>query len=647
MVRMFGKLTRSGLVPVMLLIAFSLAIGLLTIRDYGASWDELLIYKYADRSINAYSEWLRNGDIPFTGNTYDNFGPFYVTLVAMITRFFQWLNPGWLAADIRHLIYFITFQVSVYGFYLLCKRWLKEWAAFGATVLFSTQPLLWGHAFISPKDIPFMSFFMLSIVLGFRMVDAFLTPLKPARGVQENETSMDVVVRAWKETPGRHRTLVLAVTVIWLLSIITLFGGTSILNDVIGNLIREAVTGGKHTFIEMLITRIAADIHQAPVDLYIQRSVVLFLRLKIIYFLLSGAVVAWMYKSKFPSMLHLLHPSVIGPGVMLGMTTSIRILGPAAGLLVCVYALAKIGKRAIPVLLIYAGIAIFITYLTWPFLWPDPINRFIESFGVMSKYPWEGQVLFNSELYASNGLPVVYIPILLALQFTEPVWILFTVGLIIAAWVFLKNREKGDLLLLLVFWFVLPLLGLIVSHSPLYDNLRQIFFILPIVFVTCGLALEKIFEIIRRPVFKGLILAALVLPGIVQGIRLHPYEYVYYNSIIGGTHGAFRRFELDYWCISFREAANFLNHTAPANARVLVVGPAHTLEPFIRKDIKVFSESDDGNSSADYQYAVITTRYNWDLTNFPEAEQIFSIQRDGAVFSVIRQLSNIESQKSP
>jgi len=647
MVHVFSKLTRSRLLPVMLLIVFSLVVGFLTIRDYGASWDELLIFKYAERSIHAYSEWLRTGDVPFTGNTFDNFGPFYVTLVAMITRFFQWLNPGWLAADIRHLLYFITFQAGVYGFYVLSKRWLRNWAAFGATVLFLTQPLLWGHAFISPKDIPFMIFFLLSILLGFRMVDAILTPLKHARGVQENKTSIDLVVRAWKETPGRPRRLVLAVTVIWLLIIIILFGGTNIFNDAIGNLVREAVMGGKQPFIGSLITRIAADIHQAPVEVYIQRSLVLFLRLKIIYFVLSGAVVAWMYKSKFPSMVHLLHPSVIGAGVMLGLTTSIRILGPIAGLLVCLYALAKIGKRAIPVLLIYTGIAICITYLTWPFLWPDPINRFIESFGVMSKYPWEGQVLFNSELYASNGLPVAYLPLLLALQFTEPVWVLFTLGVIIVACVFLKNREKGDLLLLLVFWFALPLSGLIVSHSPLYDNFRQIFFILPIVFVTCGLALEKIFEAARRPVFKGIILAALVLPGIIQGIQLHPYEYVYYNSLIGGTQGAFRRFELDYWCISFREAANFLNQAAPPNARVLVVGPAHTLEPFIREDIKVFSDNAEENNSADYQYAVITTRYNWDLANFPDAEQIFSIQRSGAVFSVVRQLSNIAGQKSP
>ena len=31
---------------------------------------------------------------------------------------------------------------------------------------------------------------------------------------------------------------------------------------------------------------------------------------------------------------------------------------------------------------------------------------------------------------------------------------------------------------------------------------------------------------------------AMILPGIVDGIRLHPYEYIYYNRFIGGVDGA-------------------------------------------------------------------------------------------------------------
>jgi len=46
-----------------------------------------------------------------------------------------------------------------WAFYELCERWLTRNASLGATLLFATQPLFWGHAFISPKDIPFLTFF--------------------------------------------------------------------------------------------------------------------------------------------------------------------------------------------------------------------------------------------------------------------------------------------------------------------------------------------------------------------------------------------------------------------------------------------------------------------------------------------------------
>jgi len=46
--------------------------------------------------------------------------------------------------------------VGVWIFYLLVRRWVQPWAAFGAALLFLLQPLFWGHAFINPKDIPYL-----------------------------------------------------------------------------------------------------------------------------------------------------------------------------------------------------------------------------------------------------------------------------------------------------------------------------------------------------------------------------------------------------------------------------------------------------------------------------------------------------------
>src|SRR5258708_13323665 len=79
-------------------------------------------------------------------------------------------------------------------------------------------------------------------------------------------------------------------------------------------------------------------------------------------------------------------------------------------------------------------------------------------------------------------------------------------------------------------WFVLPLLALIFTHVPLYDNTRQIFFILPPVFLAAGMGMDFMFSRISRPIFQKILVALLILRALTSGFRLHPYEYVYYTS---------------------------------------------------------------------------------------------------------------------
>ena len=62
------------------------------------------------------------------------------------------------------------------------------------------------------------------------------------------------------------------------------------------------------------------------------------------------------------------------------------------------------------------------------------------------------------------------------------------------------------------------------------------------------------------------------MPGWLASFHLHPYQYIYYNSFIGGPQGAFRRYETDYWMTSFREATAYVNSVAPENARLIVWG---------------------------------------------------------------------------
>ncbi len=160
--------------PIRILIFASLLVGLFTFKNYGESWDEPDIYRYGEYALDAYQYITHPQDLPNFDTNLDFYGPAYFILVSILAQGLMTIFPTWSVVEAWHLLYFLTFLAGVYVFYLLARRWLSEWAALGVTLLFLTQPLLWGHAFINPKDTPFMVFFMMSVYFGLRFMDAEL-----------------------------------------------------------------------------------------------------------------------------------------------------------------------------------------------------------------------------------------------------------------------------------------------------------------------------------------------------------------------------------------------------------------------------------------------------------------------------------------
>jgi hypothetical protein len=570
---------------------FLAILGALITRHYSESWDELQFYRYAGHALESYSTWPMQGEIIVTGNTYDNYGPAFVIFTSLTANLLHSINSNWLISDYRHFIYYLVFLAGVWAFHDIAKRWMNQFAALIATLLFLTQPLFWGHAFFSPKDIPFMSLFLLSLSFGFRMVDSV------------QQISFDSLTSS-------TRRMLIGPFALWLVSVFSLYLFTDAFHLLIENLVRSAASGETN-----IISLIASDIHKVEPEVYVQRYFVFFLWVRSIFFFLSSSILLFSARRFLPSVFRILPSAII-----LGITTSTRILGPLAGLIIVYYAFRKTGKKSLPILAIYAVIAIITMYVTWPYLWPNPPARLLESFQVMSQYPWKGQVLFNGQYYSSTNLPLSYIPVLLAIQFTEPVWPLFVVGLF-------ALRKNNMALVSTVLWFILPLFALMFTRAPLYDNTRQIFFILPPVFFVAGLGVESVLGWLNQPKVKVGIALLLILPGVIAGIRLHPYEYVYYNSLIPNPNG---KFELDYWAASFREAANWLNDNAPLNATIVVGDPRHIAELYLRDDLQILT----GNESPDY--AIFSTRYNQHENNFAEYKTVYKIERGEMLFAVIK-----------
>ncbi|HMX19670.1 MAG TPA: hypothetical protein PLI75_13670 [Anaerolineales bacterium] len=574
--------------PILILLAVSLLIGIFTLNGYGDSWDDLSLRKYAAKSLEAYGTWVARGEVQITTEDLGSYGPSYVMAVALLSQD----NP-----DLRHFIYFVTFLAGAWAFYMLGLRWLSQPAALGATLLYLTQPVLWGHAFFNPKDTPFLSLFLLSIYFGLKLFDESPNPIQ-----------------------GSDRRTAL-LTALWLGSVFSLFLLTDTFHTAIVNLVHAAKAGETN-----IISLTASDIRTAAPELYIQKYFTLFLRLRAVFFLLSSFF--FLFHKSFRS----LHPSAftrsVYPSVFLGFTSSLRVLGPFAGLIVAYYALRKHGRKSIPTLIAYAVTAIIVMYLTWPYLWTNPLGNFIASIKTMSLYPWSGQVLFNGQQFASTELPASYLPVLLGLQLTEPLWALTLIGVVVAG---IRLREKRELIELSILWLILPLFGFIVMRTALYDNFRQVFFILPPLFWLAGVAIEQV----KRPAFQMALIVLAALPGIVDGIRLHPYEYIYYNRFIGGVDGAQGRFELDYWGASYREAAEFVNSTAPANATVWIEGPSQLFELYAREDLKLYS-THEADRADHYDFAVALTRDHMDQASFPNAEVVYRIMRGRAVLAVVK-----------
>src|SRR5207302_2736838 len=107
-----------------------------------------------------------------------------------------------------------------------------------------------------------------------------------------------------------------------------------------------------------------------------------------------------------------------------------------------------------------------------------------------------------------------------------------------------------------------------------FTGLRHFLFVVPALATLAGIGLDTAIAAIAtrgRLVASGAlaVVTACLLSGAVTLVRLHPYEYLFYNTVVGGLEGASRRYDLDYWFSSMPEALNqleaYLRRTEPAD----------------------------------------------------------------------------------
>lgn len=672
-------MTRSGLINLerlMLLAWFvlNLVIGALTVHEYGMSVDETNNQRYAVDTLNAYPSVFGTRYEPKYDSSYEGHGPAFMVLASFFVRLVQSIFPDAFAPDLWHFAYFLTFQLASLCMYWLTKRWFSTWTAWAILVLFSTQPLLLGHAFINPKDPAFMFFLALSVALGLRMVDGMAG--------KDSLVSLEKHNHRFQEVDPRRRRkfqvyLGLFLTILFVLVVFS--------NVLIEQVITLFYNADPHTWAGRLFDSVASRASDLSAQDYVTKAVRLFNRVELallitgglfflIYFgLLIGSTTlpAWLrdtwnqrhrlgaffrniraslrnswnwnaVKIWFADVLRALGSRrVILAGIALGLATAVRAIAPVAGLIVFLAMFAKARSRAWATAVAYFLVAGIVTYIAWPRLWDAPILRYLEGLGVISSFPhFPGRVLFKGELYGAEDLPASYLPVLLNIQLTEPLLLCLYAGLCVLIWQLWRRAVRTDLLLYIALGFIFPLLGMIVLNPTLYNNFRQALFIIPPMVILGAFALEWIFGKLTQTWVRLVLIAVLALPGIYSTVRLYPYEYVYYNSLVGGPAGAADRYELDYWRISLREMALELNEIAPPESLIVVTRSAGLFARYARPDLVIDKPV---NSILDlekgYDYLIQVTRGAGEL--YPEVENLIVIEREGAVLATAKDVKEV------
>jgi hypothetical protein len=130
----------------------------------------------------------------------------------------------------------------------------------------------------------------------------------------------------------------------------------------------------------------------------------------------------------------------------------------------------------------------------------------------------------------------------------------------------------------------------------------------------------------------------LLLPGIAGIIQLHPYQYTYYNSFIGGTNGAFRQYETDYWLTCYKDAVEALNQTVDTPIKLYVHREAYIAAYYADATIHVQDLRGALDDVQPGDYVLVNTRTDEDRRVFKDAPPIVQIGRGDALFCVIKQI---------
>jgi hypothetical protein len=213
--------------------------------------------------------------------------------------------------------------------------------------------------------------------------------------------------------------------------------------------------------------------------------------------------------------------------------------------------------RLLPALLL----AYLLMILAWPWAALAPLNP-IRGLLEFSDFQYQIRTALAGQIYDMANVPRLYVPIYILIRMPLLTLLGATLAMLFATVPRIApdaNPQHRRDIALIILTVAFPLICQAAAHGPAFTGLRHFLFVIPPLAVLAGSGLDAALTTLarrgRRIGNRGFaVMLACLVWNAVTLIRLHPYEYLFYNSVVGGLEGASRRYDLDYWFGSMPEA---------------------------------------------------------------------------------------------
>ena len=221
---------------------------------------------------------------------------------------------------------------------------------------------------------------------------------------------------------------------------------------------------------------------------------------------------------------------------------------------------------------LYLFFFLFFLFISWPYLWENPLGNFVEALTEFSKYPYNPYILYLGDYIKANFVPWHYFFV----WFFISTPIIFTIFIILGLFYvfktlllnFINISEKNSFLLwknnnemneiFVLFIFLIPISLVIFLNSTLYTGWRHLYFVYPFLIFISGKGISILIKKSSLTVKKALCLLIFIQIVFVVNFLItnHPVQAVYFNfmskKIVKDS------FFYDYWGVGNKVTLNKL-----------------------------------------------------------------------------------------